>query len=42
VEGSKHTELNVIAMKELIMTTTDTYSIVIAAAVLMMIVTMAI
>tara|TARA_Y100000385_G_scaffold229622_1_gene241065 strand:- start:194 stop:322 length:129 start_codon:yes stop_codon:yes gene_type:complete len=41
VEGSKHTELNVITMKELIMTTTDTYSIVTAATVLIMIVTMA-
>jgi len=40
-EGSKHTELNVIIMKEHIMTTTDTYSIVIAATVLIMIVTMA-
>ena len=40
-EGSKHIELNVIIMKEHIMTTTDTYSIVIAATVLIMIVTMA-
>ena len=40
-EGSKHIELNVTIMKERIMTTTDTYSIVIAATVLIMIVTMA-
>jgi hypothetical protein len=39
--GSKFTELNVITMKEHIMTTTDTYSIVTAATVLIMIVTMA-
>jgi hypothetical protein len=42
VEGSKDTELNVIFIKEHIMTTTDTYSIVTAATVLIMIVTMAI
>ena len=39
--GSKYAELNVITMKEHIMTTTDTYSIVTAATVLIMIVTMA-
>jgi hypothetical protein len=39
--GSKGTALDVITLKELIMTTTDTYSIVTAATVLIMIVTLA-
>ena len=41
IGGSKGTALNVNTLKELIMTTTDTYSIVTAATVLIMIVTMA-